>query len=77
MLLDKMKSFNSDKKEIFYNHLDKNLSFIQKNYVEKLIVGGNYYLNDFNWNLNVIISAKSNLLSYFNRFVYQLLDLVA
>jgi len=59
MLLDKIKGINPDKKEVVYNQFTKNLEFIQRKYVEKLIAGSNYYLDDFNWNLDICLSSNS------------------
>lgn len=52
-LIEKLKSIQADKKEIMTRHIDSNLNSLKKVYLENVIAGSNYYLDDFNWNVNV------------------------
>ena len=52
-LLEKIKGLKTEKKAIFGANIDKYEQNLKKTYIQKLIAGSGWYLDDFNWNINV------------------------
>jgi len=52
-LIEKLKSIKAEKKAIMARCIENNLNSLKKTYIEGIIAGSNWYLDDFNWNVNV------------------------
>jgi len=69
-LIEKLKSIQAEKKAIIARCIESNLNSLKKTYIESIIAGSNWYLDDFNWNVNVI----NSLVSRFSHLVLGLLN---